>query len=271
VTGLIDTGGSVVERYLYSAYGVISTMDGSFGSRASTSYDNGYTFTGRRHDPESGLFYYRHRFYQAELGRFLSRDPIIYRGGPALYQYVGDAPVRHADPLGLQAWPPGGGWPPAYPILVPPLGSPNIDVKGGSGCVSTIVKAMDTICALNRIHKCTAGSRVARCFDDYCTGKKKLTVLCPEELTSFGKLKCYVTGADAHTWPIGTGGDPTIYLCPDWDIFFGDQAECLLMHEMVHGCGIISEKLVDSCVMHCLPYCFRYRKTPPDPCLCSKQ
>ena len=42
---------------------------------------NPYTFTGRRLDDETGLFYYRNRYYHAQLGRFVTRDPIGYEGG----------------------------------------------------------------------------------------------------------------------------------------------------------------------------------------------
>ena len=38
----------------------------------------------------------------AQLGRFCSRDPISYRGEFNLYEYVGDTPVIHVDPTGLQ-------------------------------------------------------------------------------------------------------------------------------------------------------------------------
>ncbi len=37
---------------------------------------NPYTFTGRRFDPESGLYYYRARYNDAKLGRFLSRGSL---------------------------------------------------------------------------------------------------------------------------------------------------------------------------------------------------
>ncbi len=63
---------------------------------------NPYTFTGRRFDPESGLYYYRARYYDAKLGRFLSRDPIGFEGSEwNLYEYVKGMPTRGGDPYGL--------------------------------------------------------------------------------------------------------------------------------------------------------------------------
>ena len=41
---------------------------------------NPYTYTGRRFDIESGLYYYRNRYYDAGLGKFVNRDPIGYVG-----------------------------------------------------------------------------------------------------------------------------------------------------------------------------------------------
>jgi RHS repeat-associated protein len=67
-----------------------------------TCYDVEYTHIGRRLDCESGLCYYRHRTCHAQLGRFCSRDPIGYKTGANLLQYVGGSPVDLADPLGLQ-------------------------------------------------------------------------------------------------------------------------------------------------------------------------
>ena len=104
VTCLIDTGGEAVERYLYDPYGKVTIYTADWSStRSSSLYANPYLYTGREHDPETGLYYYRNRYYHAQLGRFVSRDPIGYRGGINLYGYAGDSPTRKADPFGL--WP----------------------------------------------------------------------------------------------------------------------------------------------------------------------
>jgi RHS repeat-associated protein len=61
----------------------------------------GYAFTGREWDPEIGLYYYRARYYDPRLGRFISEDPIGFAGGVDQYAYVGNQPVNGWDPLGL--------------------------------------------------------------------------------------------------------------------------------------------------------------------------
>ena len=52
-------------------------------------------------DAETGLYYYRARYYDPAIGRFISADPIGFAGGDAnLYRYVGNSPVNWTDPSG---------------------------------------------------------------------------------------------------------------------------------------------------------------------------
>jgi len=60
-------------------------------------------YTGREGDPETGLYYYRARYYDPKVGRFISEDPIRFAGGVNFYSYVTNNPVALADPLGLCA------------------------------------------------------------------------------------------------------------------------------------------------------------------------
>ncbi|MBI4830174.1 MAG: RHS repeat-associated core domain-containing protein [Candidatus Lindowbacteria bacterium] len=61
----------------------------------------GFTYTGREYHSRSGLYYYRARFYDPRIGRFITPDPIGQIGGVNLYAYVGNNPVNYVDPLGL--------------------------------------------------------------------------------------------------------------------------------------------------------------------------
>jgi RHS repeat-associated protein len=66
-----------------------------------------YAYTGREWDAETGLYYYRARYYDPKLGRFLSEDSIGFAGGDVnLYGYVWNNPANLVDPLGLCAMAP---------------------------------------------------------------------------------------------------------------------------------------------------------------------
>src|SRR6185503_18789838 len=70
-------------------------------------------FTGREWDPETGLYYYRARYYDPKTGRFVREDPIGLRGSDInFYAYVRNNPVNWTDPYGLQFVPtvPPGWW-----------------------------------------------------------------------------------------------------------------------------------------------------------------
>lgn len=60
------------------------------------------TFTGREWDKETGLYYYRARYYDPMEGRFISKDPLSFAGGDVnLYGYVQNNPINWIDPWGL--------------------------------------------------------------------------------------------------------------------------------------------------------------------------
>lgn len=62
---------------------------------------NPFQFTGREFDPETGIYNYRFRYYDQNVGRFISEDPIAWRGGINFYPYADGNPVSETDPLGL--------------------------------------------------------------------------------------------------------------------------------------------------------------------------
>ena len=102
VTALTNGGGSVVERYAYSAYGTPTITDGSGVVQAVSSEVNRYLYTGREWDEELSLYHYRARMYDSVGGRFCGRDPIGYKGSKwGLYEFLSGSPVIMIDPLGL--------------------------------------------------------------------------------------------------------------------------------------------------------------------------
>jgi RHS repeat-associated protein len=58
-------------------------------------------FHGLSEDPVTGFLYARNRYYDPDLGRFISADPLGYVDGPNPYIYAMNSPVMYSDPLGL--------------------------------------------------------------------------------------------------------------------------------------------------------------------------
>jgi len=96
IVAITDAASQLVQRYEYDAYGnIVSVQDPAFKQP--------YTYTGREWDEESGLYYYRARYYDPVVGRFLQEDPIGLVGGINRFAYVNNSPSNYDDPYGL--WP----------------------------------------------------------------------------------------------------------------------------------------------------------------------
>ena len=59
-----------------------------------------FTHTGEDQEDGTGLSYNRARYYDAEIGSFVSRDPIGISGGLNVFQYCLSNPINNTDPLG---------------------------------------------------------------------------------------------------------------------------------------------------------------------------
>jgi RHS repeat-associated protein len=93
VTSLTNSSGAAAETYTYDSFGKVTASSGSV--------TNPFQYTGREMDAETGLYYYRARYYDPASGRFLSEDPVRFSAGVNFYDYVYNNPVRYADPMGL--------------------------------------------------------------------------------------------------------------------------------------------------------------------------
>jgi RHS repeat-associated protein len=89
---LTNSSGSTLAQYAYEPFGNTFVTSGSSA--------NSYEYTGRENDG-TGLYFYRARYYDPQLGRFISEDPVEFRGGDAnLYGYVWNSPLSFIDSFG---------------------------------------------------------------------------------------------------------------------------------------------------------------------------
>jgi RHS repeat-associated protein len=90
---VVDTSGDTVNEYVYDSFGnMVSKTEG---------VTNYYTYTGREWDAESDLYYYRMRYYDPAMGRFLNQDPMGFSQGPNFYTYTRNNPTIYTDSFGL--------------------------------------------------------------------------------------------------------------------------------------------------------------------------
>ncbi len=92
-----DTGALAEGPLTYDAYG--ACYAGATNTPCAAS-GIPYRFTGRRYDPETGLYYYRARYYDPTIGRFLQTDPVGYGDDLDWYTYVGNDPANLMDAMG---------------------------------------------------------------------------------------------------------------------------------------------------------------------------
>lgn len=110
VTPCFDGNGNVIKVLDVSTSGIVAEFDyDPFGrvlhSSGKVSSDHHIQFSSRYHDSETTLSYYGYRYYNPDLGRWLSKDPIEEKGGLNLYAFVANDGVNFTDELGLTPCP----------------------------------------------------------------------------------------------------------------------------------------------------------------------
>jgi len=93
VSSLSNSAGALANTYTYDSYGKLTASTGTTA--------NPFQYTGREFDSETGIYYYRARYYDQAAGRFLSEDPLGFRASIDFYSYAGNSPVNEIDPSGL--------------------------------------------------------------------------------------------------------------------------------------------------------------------------
>jgi RHS repeat-associated protein len=94
VTSLSNAAGSLAQAYTFDSFGK---------QTASGSLTNPFQYTGRESDPETGLYYYRARYYDPNTGRFISEDESEFSESSNFYPYVGNDSTNLIDDTGFRA------------------------------------------------------------------------------------------------------------------------------------------------------------------------
>jgi len=94
VADLVGPDGTSADHRTYGAFGTLT-------SQTNPGLDHLFAYAGRERDAETGLYYYRARYYDPTLGRFLSEDPVAFESRDFnLYRYVRNDPLDATDPTG---------------------------------------------------------------------------------------------------------------------------------------------------------------------------
>jgi len=122
IIAISNSSGAVANKNLYGPFGETTSLSGTtFG------------FTGQRYESDSGLYYFKFRYYNPTIGRFMQPDPIRYARGLNLYTYAQNDPTDQSDPLGLAPIPTDPFWGPFWAGFWNLLGAGSGGGKGDSG------------------------------------------------------------------------------------------------------------------------------------------
>ena len=99
VRDVIDNNGNVLNHITYDSFGQVTR-------ETNPDIDVRFGYTGRELDDETGLMYYRARYFDPVVGSFVGEDPLGFDAGDAnIYRYVFNSPTNSTDPSGNIAIP----------------------------------------------------------------------------------------------------------------------------------------------------------------------
>lgn len=112
IAAILDSNGNVVVEYKYDAWGNHAVLDANGADIASATHIgnlNPFRYRGYYYDTETGLYFLKTRYYDPEVGRFITIDDISYIdpetiNGLNLYAYCGNNPVMRVDENGNAWW-----------------------------------------------------------------------------------------------------------------------------------------------------------------------
>lgn len=102
VVALVDhLSGNIVESYAYSAFGQETIFDAQGNQLQESSVHNPWRYAEKRIDKETGLLFFGARYYDPQIGRWISPDPLGTLDGPNPYAYLHNNPLNYVDRFGL--------------------------------------------------------------------------------------------------------------------------------------------------------------------------
>ena len=108
IVGITDADGNLIAEYEYDEWGKllsIKTAEEGNAEQQKVAERNPFRYRGYYYDSETGMYYLNSRYYNPELGRFISADSFNYiksstRIGLNAYCYCANNPIMYSDPTG---------------------------------------------------------------------------------------------------------------------------------------------------------------------------
>jgi RHS repeat-associated protein len=100
-TATVDTGGNVIQRFVYTSYGEQTALSGPWLVSGTNSI---FGFQDGRFDVATGMNHFDNRDYRPSLAVWMQNDPAGNVNGLDIHLFVGDNPIKYTDPTGESIW-----------------------------------------------------------------------------------------------------------------------------------------------------------------------